>query len=139
LSNNEVRREAVDIVVIALISTFLISFGAVLLSSGLAYSFTAIPIIVERASSNATSPNDPVANVYEFLSRYSLQYSIVGTAMIIGGLAYGFVSYTNYSPSDTETIVATFLAKFTHCKVMDMPEYRQRKCLELISCRRLVR
>jgi hypothetical protein len=92
LSDNTTRREAVDIAVIVLIATFLFTFGAILLSVSLAFAFGALPTIVERANSNVTSTNDAVAKVYEALSAYSLQYTILGAVLLLGGLALGLLS-----------------------------------------------
>ena len=101
MSNNEVRREAVDIAVIMLISTFLFTVGAVFLAVGQGFVLGAIPDIVEKSenlrgtpiSSTMSNSTISILESYSALATYSLQLSILGTAMIVGGLGLGIVLY----------------------------------------------
>lgn len=88
MSDIEARKEAVQIALVMLISSFFITLGAVMLGLGEGFILAAVPNIVditENAKGNLTDSTITILLAYDAQARNSIQLIYAGGALIATG------------------------------------------------------
>jgi hypothetical protein len=87
--DNTARREAVQLAIVTLVSTFSFTVGAVALSLGEGFTIGAAPAVGVMSNSSITGAMATAMKTYNSLEGYSLDLTIIGVIMMVGGFALG--------------------------------------------------